>query len=139
MESSFREKKQWLIIIAMLVVYGFYFSRVLPPSGPEITIEQASLFIGLLVPLVGIFIIGAVLMAISGKAETVQEDERDRLIALKSMRNAHYLLASGAVISVSSALFTEGNFWFAHLMLATLVLAQVFESASCLFYYRRGF
>jgi hypothetical protein len=138
MELSFREKSQWLVIVAMPVVYGYYFYRVLPPSGPEITSEHISLFLGLLVPLVAIFIVGAAVMALGGGAESIQDDERDRLIALKSLRNAHYILASGAVLSVSCALFTEGNFWFAHLMLATLVLAQLLESSSRLFYYRQG-
>jgi hypothetical protein len=48
------------------------------------------------------------------------------------------LLAAGSVTAIISALLTDGNFWFVHVLLATLVLSQLLESLSRLYYYRQG-
>ena len=138
MDLSFREKFEYVVIVGLLAVYGYYFFRVLPPMGSDILPEQITLFVGLLVLLILIFIVGAIALAVQARSDAVPDDERDKLITLKSMRNAYFLLAGGAVTAIVSALVTEGNFWFVHVLLVTLVLAQLLESLSRLYYYRQG-
>ena len=138
MDLSFREKFEYVVIVGLLAVYGHYFFRVLPPMGSDIFPEQITLLVGLLVLLVLIFIVGAIALAVQARSNAVPDDERDKLITLKSMRNAYFLLAGGAVTAIVSALVTEGNFWFVHVLLVTLVLAQLLESLSRLYYYRQG-
>jgi len=138
MRLGFREKFAWLTIVGMLGIYGYYFARVLPPTGPDVLVADIALFSVLLVLLVIVFVAGAIMMVIPHSREGVQEDERDAQVGLKGTRNGSYVLASGAVMAILCALLTEGNFWFVHVLLASLVLAQVMESASCLYYYRRG-
>lgn len=138
MELSFREKMQWLTIAAMVTVYGYYFARVLPPTGPDISGSHIALFVSLLLALIVLFIVGTTVLAIYLRRESFIEDERDRLVQLRATRNGHYVLASGAVLAIVSALVTQGNFWFVHILFAFMVLAQLVESASNLVYYRRG-
>jgi len=138
MRLGFREKFAWLTIVGMLGIYGYYFARVLPPRGADVSVADIALLSVLLSLLVIVFIVGAIIMAIPHSRAGVQEDERDAQVGLKGTRNGSYVLASGAVMAILCALLTEGNFWFVHVMLASLVLAQLMESASCLFYYRRG-
>jgi hypothetical protein len=138
MDLSFREKYEYVVIVGLLVVYGYYFSRVLPPSGSDISTGQVTLFVGLLVLLIVIFVVGAIALEVQNRSDAVPDDERDKLITLKSTQNAHFLLAAGSVTAIISALLTDGNFWFVHVLLATLVLSQLLESLSRLYYYRQG-
>ncbi len=138
MGPGFQEKFEWLTIAGMLGIYGYYFARVLPPSGPDVPAADIALFSMLLVLLVIVFVVGAVIMVLPHRREGVQDDERDAQVRLKGTRNGSMVLASGSMVAIACALITEGNFWFVHIMLASLVLAHVFESASRLFYYRRG-
>lgn len=139
MELGFREKFDWLTIVGMLALYGYYFSRVLPPEGPDLTSGNIAIFMTVMLAMIVVFIVGAATLAISMRRESLQDDERDKLINLLCTRNSHYVVASGAIISMAIALITQGNFWFIQAMLATLVLGQLMESASRLYYYRRGF
>jgi len=138
MDLSFREKYEYIVIVGLLLVTGYYFSRVLPPSAPDISPGQLALLVSVLVLLIVIFVVGAIALAVQTRTDAVPDDERDKLISLKSTRNANVLLAGGSVTAIISALATDGNFWFVHVLLATLVLAQLLESVSRLVYYRQG-
>lgn len=138
MDLSFNEKMHWVTIIALVVIYGFYFLAVLPPESPDVSGEQVVLFLVLLVPLVLIFIIGAIVAVATGRRSEVEDDERDRLIELKGIRNGAYVLGTGVFAAIACALLTDGNFWLIHVLFASLVLSEVIESASRLVYYRWG-
>lgn len=138
MGPGFREKFEYVVITGVLLVYGYYFYRVLPPGGVNVSPQQVRLFVGMLVLLIVIFIAGAAILAVRMRSDAGPDDERDKLITLKSTQNAHFVLAGGSVTAIVSALVTDGNFWFVHVLLATLVLAQLLESVSRLFYYRQG-
>ena len=70
--------------------------------------------------------------------EHEETDERDRLIALKGVRNGAYLLGTGVITSIGCALATDGNVIFVHVLFAFLVMAQLLEYGSQLYFYRRG-
>jgi hypothetical protein len=60
------------------------------------------------------------------------------LIELYGTRNGAYVLAAGAFFALCTALFTQGNFVFMHVLLGFWVLAQLVEIGSQLLLYRRG-
>lgn len=138
MDLSFKEKMHWVTIIALAVIYGSYFLIVLPPESPDVSGNQVVLFVILLVPLILIFIVGAIVAAVTGRRSEVEDDERDRLIELKGIRNGAYVLGTGVFTAIASALVMDGNFWVIHVLFASLVLSELVESASQLVYYRWG-
>jgi Na+/melibiose symporter-like transporter len=136
MDLSFREKSLWLMFATLIASFGFYFLTVLPPSAADVVPQQVVLFVVAVVLLVIMQVVGHILIAVvDRRADT---DERDRLIELKGTRNAGYVLATGVFLSLCAALVTDGNFVFTHLLLGFWVLAQLVETGSQLFLYRRG-
>lgn len=136
MDLSFREKSLWLMLVTLVVSFGFYFVTVLPPRATVVLPHQVILFVIAVVMLVVMQIVGHIFIAIvDRRADT---DERDRLIELKGTRNASYVLATGVFVALCAAMVTDGNFVFTHLLLASWVLAQMVEIGSQLFLHQRG-
>jgi uncharacterized BrkB/YihY/UPF0761 family membrane protein len=136
MGLSFQEKSLWLLFASLVVSFSLYFITVLPPDTTNVLPQQVGLFVLVLILLVVVQVIGHVVIAlVDRRAET---DERDRLIALKSTRIASYVLATGVFLALCTALLTEGNFRFSHVLLGFWVLAQLVEIGTQLVLYRRG-
>lgn len=144
---SFHEKSLWLLFSTLGAVFALYFwlaLTALPRAGDQATMAHAGLFMGLVVLLTVIQIFGNILLALAGKLTgsmdgRVDTDERDQLIELKGARNGSLVLATGVFCSLSAALVTNGNFVFMHLLLGFWVAAQLVETGTQLFFYRRGF
>src|ERR1700675_3646285 len=119
MHMSFQEKCLWLLFVSLIGIFGSYFAAVIPAKAVDVMPWHIGFFVALVVLLVVIQILGSIMLAIlrnlpgsmDGRHDT---DERDRLIGLKSSRNGSYVLAAGVFLSLSSALFTKGNFAFTH-------------------------
>lgn len=140
---SFQEKSQWLLFVSLLGIFGCYFAVVIPAKAVDVMPWHIGFFVALVVLLVLIQISGSIMVAIDGKLSGSmngrhETDERDKLIGLRSTRNGSYVLATGAFLSLSSALLTDGNFVFTHVLLAFWVLAQLVEIGSQLVLYRRS-
>lgn len=72
--------------------------------------------------------------------EIVEEkkDERDELIDLKSIRNSHYTLCFGFLVTLGLfAIFKQTSLFF--LIIAFSILSDLVETVSKIYYYRRGF
>lgn len=139
MNNSFRENFHWVTLSSIAVIYGYYFIRVLPTANADISAEQFALFAGLLVLLIMVHIIGAIILIAVARFKDPDPDERDRQISLLARRNASWILVMGIWAGMAAAFFLPGNFWVMHALLAGLVLAQLAESATEIFLYRRGF
>lgn len=141
MNLSFREKSLWLLLLSLTVAFGVYFASVLPLHLANVAPTHVGSFMGMLILLVIIQVVGQTLLAIANRRElasAIQTDERDTLIKLKSMRLASYVLATGVFLSICVALLVPGNFAFVHVLLAFWVLAQAVEIVFQLILYRRG-
>lgn len=136
MDLSFQEKSLWLLFASLTVCFGLYFVTVLPADTPNVLPQQVGLFVLVLVLLVVAQVVGHALIALVDRRS--QTDERDRLIALKSSRIAAYVLATGVFLALCTALLTDGNFLFTHVLLGFWVLAQLVEIGAQLLLYRRG-
>lgn len=133
---SFQEKSLWLTFGGLLLAFGWYFASVLPSHGDSVLPEQVTTFFVAVAVLVVAQIAGHVVISIVDRR--TQSDERDRLIQMKGARNGSYVLATGVFFSLCTAVLIEGNFWFAHVLLGSWVLAQLVEIASQLAMHRRG-
>jgi hypothetical protein len=133
---SFQEKSLWLMLVSLVGAFGFYFASVLPAAAADILPQQVALFVVAVVALVVAQVVGHVVIAVVDRRPGT--DERDRLIALKGGRNGSFVLATGVFFALCAAVFTGGNFVFAHVLLGFWVLAQLVEVGSQLYLYRRG-
>jgi hypothetical protein len=136
MNLSFQEKTLWLMLISLVAVFGFYFAHALPDAGRDVMPQQVALFIAAIVLLVVMQVAGLIVIAIIDRRPGA--DERSRLIGLKGTRNGAYVLATGVFGALCAGLLTEGNFIFTHVLLGSWVLAQLVETGSQLWLYRRG-
>ena len=141
MHLTFREKSLWLLLLSLVATFGIYFASVLPTQSTQIAPSHIMAFLGMLIVLVVLQIVGHTILAIASHRElsaTVQSDERDALISLKATRLGSYVLATGVFCALCMAVLIPGNFAFAHVLLAFWVLAQATETISQLVFYRRG-
>lgn len=67
-----------------------------------------------------------------------QEDEMDKLIALKSMRNSFIVVGIGFVISLISIYLGKPPAIMLNIIFISFSLGSIFEGFSQLYYYRRG-
>lgn len=139
LKPSFKEGLQWLTMLSVALVYGVYFLKVLPPSGIDVTQRQVVQFGWLTGLLIVILIVGASALVSVNRMKDEADDERDRLIQLKSRSIASFALSGGVVLCMAVAYFRPGNFAVLHALLGVLVIAQILESATQIFLYRRGF
>ena len=136
MSLSFQEKSLWVMLVGLVAAFSFYFASVLPTSAVNVMPEQVVYFVLAVVFLVITQIVGHIIIATMDRRS--ERDERDRLIALKGIRNGDYVLATGVFLALCVALLTNGNFVFTHVLLGAWVVAQLVEIGSQLFLYRRG-
>ncbi|GAB1596927.1 hypothetical protein [Lysobacter claricitrinus] len=141
MPVSFEEKSQWLVLIALVVVYGGYFAHILPGHGANVGPGDMALFCVAVAALVALQVAGHIVLAIASRRELsrgVQRDERDTRIDLRAGRIASYLLATGVFVSLAVALMIPGNFAFVHVLFGSLVLSNICDAGARIALYRRG-
>ena len=135
MNLSFQEKSLWLMFASLVGVFGFYFVSVLPADRVDLQPQQVVFFVLAVVVLVIMAIVGHIVIAILERHR--ETDGRDRLIALKCVRNGSYVPATGVFVALCAAVLTKGNFMFTHVLLGFWVLAQLVEIGSQLSLLRR--
>ena len=132
------------------MVFWYYFNAVrnLMLSDELHAVSALGLMIGAVVALVIIEIVFQILVAAISRSTTT--DERDNLISAKAARNSGVLLGAGTITLILAILASEirGGLGEAQIMLTPIliaqwllllmVMAQVFEYLSQIFYYRRG-
>lgn len=136
MNLTFKEKSLWLTAATLLIGLGFYFVLALGThrSGINVMPQHVVFFALAVVLLVLTQIIGHVLIALTDRDAAT--DERDRAIALRATRNGAYVLACGVFFALVTAVVTEGNFLFVHVLLGFWLVAQLAEIGSQLYLYR---
>ena len=136
MDMAHREKSLWLVGLSLILVFGLYFWWVLPAPTADVLPNQVGLFVGAVILLVALQVVGHGLIAVLDRR--TETDERDRLIGLIGERNGSFVLAVGVFLSLCAAVFTQGNFLFTHVLLAFWVLASLVSIGTSLWLYRRG-
>lgn len=144
------ESTIWSSLIITVAAAAYFFGKVFGALADGTPLEPgqiARLGLGVVVILVAVEIAFQVAMTAWCRGEP-QTDERDRLIAAKATRNAYYVLVTGLVLLIGhlgiQSLFGRGP-WLTldttttvTLLVLALVVAEVAQFTSRIFYYRRG-
>ena len=146
MDLSYQEKSILGSLLAMVVVYGYYFAAVLrDASSPEFKVGRLVLAV---IAIIVIEIVYHIVLALESKPEP--KDERDILIECKAYRNAYFLLATGAFLVIACVIMAGlardaaptriivTPFITVNLVLFFMVLAELMKFLTQLYYYRRG-
>ena len=138
---TFQEKSNWILVVIMGVVYGWYFAVVLPEarSTPVDDIDYQTTLLLMVIPLVVIAAISHIVIAALSPKDSDASDERDKWIDLHGSRVEVYVLSVGALGSLFLAMAEFEHFWIAHAILATLVLSEIIGGLAKIALYRRGF
>jgi hypothetical protein len=138
---SFREKAAWVTLTALILVLLMYWFHV--PSLVERHPGRwtlLSMFLSLLAYLLIEVIAWIVLRLRFPRDARTPRDEREKLIDLKALRIAYYVLASGALagIFVTSHLVHDATQALPMVVTLSFVLSQIVKHAARIAYYRRG-
>ncbi len=147
---SYQEKKNIVNIIGTLLISGIYFWYILQShDGTNMTTDEllrfwaSSLLILIPVTIVSkivIHIVFSIGNAIA-KKEYEQEqkmDERDKLIELKSSRNAQFIFVFGFILSMGAlAMGMSVNIMFA-ILICSGIVSEIFGNLSQLYFYKKG-
>jgi len=149
MDLSYQEKSILGSLLAMVVVYGYYFAAVLRDAGrPEFDGGSLARLILAVIAIIVIEIVYHIVLALESKPEP--KDERDILIECKAYRNAYFLLATGAFLVIACVIMATlareaaptriivTPFITVNLVLLFMVLAELMKFLTQLFYYRQG-
>ena len=146
-DMSYQEKSIAGSLLAMLVVYGYYFAAVLRNIGQG---EFAGSVLGrLITAVIAIIVIEIVYHIVLSATTRAERDERDVLIELKAYRNAYFAYGTGAFIVIAwviaAALMRDASsrlivtpFVVVNLVLLFMVVAEVVKFVTQLLYYSRG-
>ena len=86
-----------------------------------------------------ILIIFHIINAIATREEDVpEEDERDKLVKLKAIRNSYYAFASGFVLSVMGLAVGMPVYGIFISFVGFGLIAEIIDNASQIYYYRKG-
>jgi hypothetical protein len=149
MDLSYQEKSIWGSLLAMVVVYGYYFAAVLRDAGqPEFDGGSLGRLVFAVIAIVVIEVVYHIVLALETKPDP--KDERDILIECKAYRNAYFLLAAGAFLVIGCVIMANlvrdtaptrimlTPFITVNLVLLAMVLAELVKFLTQLFYYRWG-
>lgn len=138
---TFQEKSTLTMTTILVVVFGWYFTLVLGPiaDSPARDLAYTGLMIAAVVLLVILAAVSHAVLALAFRWQAnTRDDERGRLIGLRSERIAGYLLATGVFAGIGLAIVQAETFWIAQVLIGTLVLAEISEGVVTLVLYRRG-
>ena len=86
-----------------------------------------------------ILIIFHIINAIATRKEDVpEEDERDKLVKLKAIRNSYYAFSTGFVLSVMGLALGMPVYGIFISFVGFGLIAEIIENASQIYYYRKG-
>jgi uncharacterized membrane protein YidH (DUF202 family) len=140
---SFQEKSAWIMVTAVLIVYGVYFLTVfdgfLWGYVDVATVTYRSKLAVTTITLIIIAVVAHSLAAWTTPEEADQTDERDKAINRQGEYVGGFVLGALAVMALFLALLELDHFWIANCILLGLVLSELVAGAVKLMLYRRGF
>lgn len=140
---SFREKRAWITLIALVGVLILFFLHI-PPSrmlDPPQNMWVLHVLLLMITTYVTIELIAYVVIRIrSPRDARTPKDERERLIELRSRAIAWYVYVILSMVGVFLTLHMSANtIGIAFVVLLSYVIAEIVNQALRIYYYRRGF
>ncbi len=143
MPMSFREKRAWATLIALVFVLILFWlhippTRMLAPP-PDMWVLHVLLL--MIATFVAIQIIVAVVMRIRSPQDAgTPKDEREQLIELKSRAIAWYVFVISSIGGIFVTIHAGANeVGLGFVVLFSFVVAEIVNYSMRIFYYRRGF
>jgi len=136
---SFREKSTWISFLLLLVIsIPFFYQFIRIERGLSNSRASFHLFLLLVVLfVVGEIVLHALIVMQSPRDARARKDERERLIDLKAMRVAFFVLMSGALSVIVLVHFPVDRFAILQGLLFAVVVAELAMLGARLVYYRR--
>ena len=136
---SFQEKSTWVILLTMVLVYGWYFATVMSEVASTAVgdIDYQGTMIVTVIAVVVLVIIGTILITVAGGGDD-SSDERDKAINRYGEYVGGFALAIGALAALAMAMIEVEQFWIANTILAGLVLSEIVANVTKIALYRRG-
>ena len=147
MDLSYQEKSILGSVLALVVVFGYYFASSVSRPGPGRSSRgNGGPALVAVIAIVVIEIVYHIVLALESKPEP--KDERDVLIEGKAYRNAYFLLGGGTFLGIvgssmaayadAAPAYRSNDFLIVNLVLLIMVVADLMKFLTQLFYYRRG-
>jgi hypothetical protein len=135
---SFRERSAWLMA-AVMTVAGLYYFQIVRGASQALG-ETAPPVVAFVVVIVVASIVAQIVLALSAPKEAnAPADERERLIHQRAGHWSGLVLATCAVVSLGHFMVhDDGNMLF-HLVMASLIVAQIAEYGFQILLVRRSF
>ena len=136
---SFREKSTWISFLLLLVIsIPFFYQFIRIERGLSNSRASFHLFLLLVILfVVGEIVLHALIVMQSPRDARAPKDERERLIDLKAMRVAFFVLMSGALSVIVLVHFPVDRFAILQGLLFAVVVAELAMLGARLVYYRR--
>lgn len=98
------------------------------------------IFIGVsIIARIIIYIVFHIINAIATRDEKIpKEDERDKLVKLKSIRNSYYVFSGGFILSIIALAIGMPVYWMFVAFVVTGLFAEIIDNGSQIYYYRKG-
>lgn len=143
MSMSFREKRAWATLIALIFVL-ILFSLHIPPTrllAPPPDMWVLHVLLAAITTFVAIQIVVAVVMRIRSPQDAkTPKDEREELIELKSRAIAWYVFVSLSLGGIFVTIHVGANeIGLGFVVLLSFVVAEIVNQAMRIYYHRRGF
>lgn len=138
---SFQEKSNLAVLAAVSLVFGGYFGLVLPVMAVNGVTPPAAMVGGVLavmtVALIVLLVVAHILIAALAPKEAGREDERDRVIEMRSDARASYVLAAGVFAAMAMLWLEMPPFWVANALLGALTASEIVKGVLRAVAYRR--
>ena len=136
---SFREKSTWISFLLLLVIsVPFFYQFLRIESGRTSSEASFHLFLALVIMfVVGEIVLHAIIVMQSPRDARAPKDERERLIDLKAMRVAFFVLMTGALLVIVMVHFPVDRLQILQALLLAVVVAELTMLGARLVYYRR--
>lgn len=147
---SIQERRAIVSIISVVLITAIYVLLVMPgypvgdPYSPEVFQFWGTFFVLMVVFSIGVRIVIEIVFTIlqtlaERNVDPAMADERDKLIELKSFRNALYAISIGFLLAmIPLALGQVPSITFI-LLISAGVMSELVEQVSSLYFHRRGF
>ena len=143
MNVAFKEVQAWISTAVTILVFAYY---VVQAPHAATTADMYRLVVGVMIAVVVLQLVLFAIAAVMHRPENT--DERDRLIATKSLRNAYFVFVAGTIPLIFLVLERPAPMLSSasvplpalvvHWLVLTMAASELFRTASVIFYYRRG-
>ena len=135
---SFREKSTWISFLLLLLIAVPFFYQFVRIEGASSSQASFHLFLFLVIVfVVGEVVLHAIIVMQSPRDARAPKDERERLIDLKAMRVAFFVLMTAAILVIVLVHFPVDRFAIIQALLLAVVVAELTMLGARLVYYRR--